>query len=29
LEDGTYIRLFYNRVNQLWDGFVIAGYETR
>ncbi len=29
LEDGTYIRLFYNRVNQLWDGFVIAGYVAR
>lgn len=23
LEDGTYIRVFYNRVNQMWDGFVI------
>lgn len=23
LEDGTYIRVFYNRVNQMWDGFVL------
>lgn len=23
LEDGTYIRVFYNRINQMWDGFVI------
>lgn len=23
LEDGTYIKVFYNRVNQMWDGFVI------
>lgn len=23
LEDGTYVKVFYNRVNQMWDGFVI------
>ena len=23
LEDGTYIKIFYNRVNQMWDGFVL------
>ena len=26
LEDGLYVKVFYNRVNQKWDGFVIAGY---
>lgn len=23
LEDGTYIKVFYNRINQMWDGFCI------
>ncbi|MBE5887426.1 MAG: hypothetical protein E7283_01165 [Lachnospiraceae bacterium] len=27
LEDGTYIKMIYNRVNQMWDGFVIEGYH--
>ena len=27
LEDGTYVRVFYNRVNGLWDGFSICGYH--
>ena len=27
LEDGTYIKMIYNRVNQMWDGFVIDGYH--
>ncbi|MBQ8624635.1 MAG: hypothetical protein IJ419_00485 [Agathobacter sp.] len=27
LEDGRYVKVFYNRVNQMWDGFVIAGYH--
>lgn len=27
LEDGTYVKVFYNRINGLWDGIVIAGYH--
>ena len=27
LEDGLYVKVFYNRVNQKWDGFAIAGYH--
>lgn len=27
LEDGTYIKLFYNRVNHMWNGFSIDGYH--
>ena len=27
LEDGTYIKMIYNRVNQMWDGFVVDGYH--
>lgn len=27
LENGLYVKVFYNRVNQMWDGFVIAGYH--
>ena len=27
LEDGTYIKMIYNRINQMWDGFVIDGYH--
>lgn len=26
LSDGTYVNVFYNRVNQMWNGFLIAGY---
>ncbi len=26
LADGTYVKVFYNRVNQKWNGFLIAGY---
>lgn len=26
LADGSYINVFYNRVNQMWNGFLIAGY---
>lgn len=26
LADGTYVNVFYNRVNQMWNGFLIAGY---
>lgn len=26
LIDGTYVNVFYNRVNQMWNGFLIAGY---
>lgn len=26
LNDGTYVNVFYNRVNQEWNGFLIAGY---
>ncbi len=26
LADGTYVNVFYNRVNQEWNGFLIAGY---
>ncbi len=26
LTDGTYVNVFYNRVNQKWNGFSIAGY---
>lgn len=27
LEDGRYVKLFYNRINGKWDGFSIAGYH--
>ena len=27
LEDGRFIKIFYNRVNQMWEGFLIAGYK--
>ena len=27
LEDGLYVKVFYNRVNQMWDGFEISGYN--
>lgn len=27
LEDGTYIKMMYNRTNQMWNGFVIDGYH--
>lgn len=27
LEDGTYIKMIYNRVNQLWNGYEIGGYH--
>jgi LysM repeat protein len=27
LENGLYVKVFYNRVNKEWDGFVVAGYH--
>ena len=27
LENGLYVKVFYNRINQMWDGFAIAGYH--
>ena len=27
LDNGLYVKVFYNRVNQMWDGFVISGYH--
>lgn len=27
LEDGTYVKIFYNRINGKWNGFSIAGYH--
>ena len=27
LENGLYVKVFYNRVNQMWDGFAIEGYH--
>ena len=27
LDNGLYVKVFYNRVNQMWDGYCIAGYH--